>query len=127
MAALTAVVVTLFGVLIMIICGFGLIFPDRFRVLLVRWDGQSRFLFAVIVRLVLGALLLSEADTLRFPAVMKFIGGIAFLAGIGLLLMGEARLNRLVGWWVARPDALLRFSLGAALLFGGFLVLAAAA
>ena len=116
------IIVISFGFAVTLVGLAGVIAPQQFRRVLGKWSGQKRFLFAVVVRLVFGALLLSELVALRFPAVMKIIGGISFLAGVVLLLLGQDRLDRLVAWWLRQPDTLLRISTGLATVFGLFLI-----
>lgn len=99
-----------------------LVFPDKFKDFMNRWTGQPRFLFAVIVRVVFGAILLAEAADLKFPSVVKIIGGISILAAVVLLLAGQERLDRFIAWWMRQSDNLLRVSAVLAAAFGVFLV-----
>ena len=108
-----------FGVLIGMV---GLLAPQRFRALFDFTTSQTRFLAAVVVRLVVGALLWIAADELRLPQVMRIIGAISIVAAVGILFMGRERLDRLIDWWLSRPDGLLRLSAMFAATFGGFLI-----
>ena len=108
-----------FGVLIGMV---GLLTPPRFRALFELMTSQTRFLAAVIVRLVVGALFWIVADELRLPLVMRIIAAISIFAAVGILFMGRERLDRLVDWWLSRPDGLLRLSALFAATFGGFLI-----
>ena len=117
--------ITLFGVLICLAGLAILIFPDQFRNAMNKWTGQPRFLFAVIIRVVLGAILLSEAATLRFPLAMKIIGAISILAAVILLLIGQERMDRFIDWWMKQSDNLLRVSSVLAIAFGAFFIYAA--
>lgn len=114
--------VLLVGVLIALLGLVGVVAPVRFRRLLRSWQSRPRFWFAVLFRLLMGALLLIAADELRFSFAMKVLGGITLAAGIGVLVMGRERLDRMVNWWLARPDGLMRFSTAMAAAFGVFLV-----
>ncbi len=114
--------ITLFGVFICLAGLAILIFPDQFRNAMNKWTGQPRFLFAVIIRVVLGAILLSEAATLRFPLAMKIIGAISILAAVVLLLIGQERMDRFIDWWMKRSDKLLRVSSVLAIAFGAFFI-----
>lgn len=113
----------LFGVLIGLV---GLLAPDRFRGLFKRMTSQTRFLAAVIVRLVIGVIFWIAADELRFPQVMRIIAAISIFAAIGILFMRRDRLDGLIGWWLSRSDGLLRLSAVFAFAFGGFLIYVAA-
>lgn len=110
------------GVLIVLIGLLGLVSPARFRAVLERTTSQTRFLAAIILRLGLGALLWIVADALRFSQLMRILAAISIIAAVGILIMGRERLNRLVDWWLARSDGLLRLSTFFAAAFGGFLV-----
>lgn len=111
-----------FGVLIVLVGLLGLVSPARFRALFERMTSQTRFLAAIILRLGLGALLWIVADALRFPQLMRILAAISIIAAVGILIMGRERLDRLVDWWLARSDGLLRLSTFFAAAFGGFLV-----
>jgi len=110
------------GILIAVAGLFGAFSPARFRRSLGSWSSQSRFWFAVLIRLIMGAVLLLVADELRFSFAMKILGGISVAAGIGVLLMGRRRLDSLVNWWLSRPDSLMRLSTALAAAFGVFLI-----
>jgi hypothetical protein len=91
-----------------------------------KWQGQARFLFAIIVRIVFGAIVLAIATELRYPVVMQIIGGISIAAAIVILLIGQERLDRFIGWWMRLSDNVLRGSAVFALVFGAFLIYVAA-
>lgn len=118
-------IVLLFGVLICMLAITGTLAPTRIRSLFQKWQGHSRFLSAVIMRLIFGALLIGSPDSFQFPTVMKVIGVISLAAGIVLLLMGQDRMDRLIEWWLEKPDTIFRVSFGFALVFGGFLIYSA--
>jgi hypothetical protein len=110
------------GALIILIGLLGLLAPAHFRAAFNSMTSQTRFLVAIIVRLGLGALVWIIADSLRFPQLMRIIAAISIFAAVGVLIMGRERLDKLVDWWLARSDGLLRFSTALAAAFGGFLI-----
>lgn len=116
------ILVSIFGGLICLAGVVLLVFPARFREFMNKWTGRPRFLFAIIVRIVFGAILLAEAPNLRFPLVMQIIGGISIAAAIGILLIGQERIDRFVAWWMRMSDNVLRAWSVAVLAFGAFLV-----
>ena len=116
------ILITLFGVLICLAGLAILIFPVQFRNAMNKWTGQPRFLFAVIIRVLFGALLLSEAANLKFPLAMKIIGAISILAAVVLLLIGQERMDRFIDWWMRMSDNVLRFWSIFAFAFGAFLI-----
>ena len=115
-------VVAVFGLLVVLIGLLGLVAPGRFRAMLAGATSQTRYLAAIYLRVGMGVLLWIVADQLRFSYVMRIIAAISLFAAVAILIMGSERLNRLVNWWLARSDGLLRLSTMFAALFGGFLV-----
>jgi len=116
------ILIAIVGVLIALIGALGILSPDKLRGLIQQWPSRGRFWFAVLIRLVIGVLFLWLAEDLRYTLVMKIIGGISIFAAFGILIVGRESLDRLVAWWLARGDGLLRLSTLFAMLFGVFLV-----
>ena len=103
----------------------GLVQPNRFRTMFTTMDSQTRFILAIVIRLAMGALLWWLADGLRHPHVMRILAVIAVVAAVGVLVMGRNRLDKLIGWWLGKPDGVLRVSALFAAAFGGYLVFVA--
>ncbi len=116
------IIIAVFGVLICLGGLTILILPEKFKNIMNRWTGQPRFLFAVIIRVVLGAILLSEAANLKFPLAMKIIGAISILAAVVLLLIGQERMDRFIDWWMKQSENVYRAASVFALAFGAFLI-----
>jgi hypothetical protein len=114
--------IALFGALITAAGAVGIFSPDQIRRLLRGMPGRGRYVAAVVIRLVFGFLVIWLADDLRYPLVMRILGGFSIAAAIGILVMGRERLDRLVDWWMALRDGMLRIGMLFALLFGAFLV-----
>ena len=114
--------IVLIGALICLAGLVILIAPEKFKSVMNNWTGQPRFLFAVIVRIVFGAILLAEAANLKYPLAMQIIGGISIVAAIAILLIGQDRLDRFIAYWMRLSDKLLRFWSLFALAFGAFLI-----
>ncbi len=110
------------GILIVMLGGIGIVAPERFRALFHSMSGQARFLGAIVTRLAIGILFWVTADALRFPFIMRILAVISLAAAFVILIMGRERLDRLVEWWLARPDGLMRVSALFAATFGAFLV-----
>ena len=115
-------IVTVLGVLFVVLGLVGLVQPDRFRSLFAGMGSQLRFILAIAIRVVMGALLWWLADDLRHPQVMRIITAIAIFAAVGILIMGRGRLDKLVEWWLSLSDGLLRLSALFAGAFGAYLV-----
>ncbi len=110
------------GVMAVLLGIAGLLAPARFRTALQAWPSRPRFIAAVVLRLLVGALLIIVADSLRFPHVMKIIGVISLVVAVGILIMGRVRLDKLVDWWLGRSDSMVRLSALFAAAFGALLV-----
>ena len=120
------ILIAVLGVLIILLGVVGLAQPDRFRALFTTMDSRTRFVLAIGIRLAMAGLLWWLADDLRHPHVMRILALIALLAAIALAIMGPARLDRLIEWWLSRSDGVLRVSALLAAVFGAFLVYVAA-
>jgi len=116
------IIIASFGALICIAGLLILVAPEKFRSMMNKFAGQPRFLFAIIVRIFFGAILLAEAANLKFPLAMKIIGGISIAAAVIILLIGQERMDRFIDYWMRMSDNVLRVWSVFALAFGGFLI-----
>ena len=116
------IVIALFGALICVAGMVILVSPAKFKNVMNNFTGRRRFLFAIISRVIIGAILLAEAASLRFPLAVKIIGAISILAAIGLLLAGQPRMDRIIDYWMKKSDVLFRVASVFAFAFGGFLI-----
>lgn len=79
--------------------------------------------FAVAVRLALGIALIVGAPESRYPIPFAVIGWIAIVAAMSAILIGRARLERFVEWWIRRfTPFIVRLWLLIALAFAAFLI-----
>lgn len=115
-------IILILGALIVLLGLVGLVQPGRFRSMFTTMNSQTRFLFAIGTRLAMGGLLWWLADELRHPHVMRVLAVIALFAAVMLPIMGRARLDKLIDWWLSRSDSLLRVSALFAAVFGAYLV-----
>jgi len=116
------IIIALFGALICLAGLVILIAPQKLKTVMNNWTGQPRFLFAVIVRIVFGSILLAEAADLKFPLAMKIIGGISIVAAVVLLLIGQNRMDRMIDWFMKMSDDVFRAWSVLALVFGVLLI-----
>lgn len=81
-------------------------------------------LFAIIVRVVLGVVLVIGASESRFPVILQVLGWLSISAALVLGVIGRTRFRNLIRW--ATKLALPFRSLTGifSILFGGFLVYA---
>ena len=117
-------VIALFGALMCVAGLVLLISPKKFKSVMNSFAGQQRFLFAIVIRLVLGAVLIAAAESLRFPLAMKIIGVIIIVAAIGIAIAGQPRLDRIIDYWMRKSDTLFRVTSVFAFAFGAFLIYA---
>ena len=123
---LAQITVQAFGILIGLASLAGLASPDRL-IAIVRnvASTPSGWIFAVVVRIVLGAALITAAQAAVFPAAFVALGWAAIVAAIGLLIMGQTRMRKLVDR-VGRLSAMaIRVWLIFGLAFGALLLLGA--
>lgn len=119
--------VLVFGLVIVGVGIFGIGWPAPMKRMVgrVTFTNRLRYLAAAF-RLALGAVLYLVAEQTGFPLTMKILAAFTVLAGVSVLFFSADRLQRWLetvrGWppWAMRGICL------AALLLGGFLVLAAA-
>ncbi len=121
MARMT-ILITLLGAIAVLLGLVGLAQPERFRSMFTAMDSQLRFRLAIVIRLGIGVLFWWLAEELRHPHVMRVLAVIAVLAAVMVLVMGRERLDRMIAWWLSRPDGLLRVSALFVATFGAYLV-----
>lgn len=120
------VVVQAFGALIVVASVWGMIWPQGLVRLVRRVASNTAGLgFAVGIRIVLGAALLTAAQVSRFPTTFTVLGWLAIVAAIGLLIMGRGRMAELVNWISRWSPTAIRAWLVVGLLFGAFLIFGA--
>ena len=121
--SLASIVVRVLGAVIIAASLFGMVAPVSLIAAVRRVTRNPAGLgFAVGVRIVLGASLLTAAQVSDFPAAFTVLGWIAILAAIGLLILGRSRMSRLVAWVARWPSGAIRAALVFGLLFGAFLI-----
>ena len=121
-----AVIVLIVG---LIVLGMGilvLISPASLKRMLHIFLAKQWWYFVTGIRILVGILFILVASETRSPLFVRMVGVLFILAGLVVPLMGTARIQRLVSWWLERSDATLRlwalFSIafGAAILWSGF-------
>ena len=81
-------------------------------------------MIAVLVRLIIGALLVTQSSQSRFPLAIEVLGWILILAGISLAVIGQAKFRKLMSWVLTKFKAVGRIAGVVAIAFGGFLIYA---
>jgi len=85
-------------------------------------DKLSLHILAVVIRLVIGALLISQSNVAKFPFVIEILGWLSIAAALILGIMGRRNFNRLMYWALSLSKPLGRASGVFAAGFGAFLI-----
>lgn len=87
-------------------------------------DRKSIYILAIVVRLLLGVLLIRLANHSLYPTIINFLGLIALIAAVFLLLIGRDNFRKLLSWVLnkTRPFARCGGMLG--IIFGVFVLYA---
>lgn len=87
-------------------------------------DKIGLYVLAVVVRLVLGAFLVIQAGTSKYPHVIEFIGWLSIIAAIILAIIGRKNFSSLMAWLLSRFKPWGRLGGLLATALGAFLVYA---
>ena len=86
-------------------------------------DKLSLYVTAVVVRLVIGVLLISQCKVSKFPFVIEVIGWVSIVAAVVFAVIGRRNFNRLMSWALSlKPFS--RVGGVFAAMFGAFLIYA---
>ncbi len=88
------------------------------------FDKLVLHLLAVVIRLIIGALLISQSNISKFPLVIEIIGWLSIVAAILLAVMERRNFNRLMSWALSLSSPLGRVGGVIAVAFGAFLIYA---
>ena len=81
-------------------------------------------ILAVVVRLILGVLLITQSDISKFPFTIEVIGWLSIVAAIFLAAMGRYNFKRLMLWALSFLKPYARVGGVFAAIFGTFLLYA---
>jgi hypothetical protein len=117
--------IIIFGALVCLAGLVILVNPEAvFGLLRKNSDKIGLHILAVVVRLVLGAFLVIQADTSKYPHVIEFIGWLSIIAAIVLAVIGRNNFSKLMAWALSKVKTLGRLSGLLATALGAFLVYA---
>ena len=119
-----AVIVPVLGGLSAVIGLMGVLNPRSMMALAQRHRGPVSFWFAVSFRLVLGAVFLAVAPDCHAPMVVRVTGVVSIAAALGLVVLGTARLDKFIEWWLGRSLTYVRLWASGAIAFGALLIYA---
>jgi hypothetical protein len=118
-------VILVFGVLLVLIGIAVLVKPNAVFGYMGRHSKTLHIhILAVVVRLILGAALISYAAESRYPIVLEILGWISVAAAIMLAAIGRSRFMRLMDWALKLTDSFGPYAGILVIVFGGFLVYA---
>jgi len=81
-------------------------------------------IIAVVVRLIIGGLLISQSRLSRFPLGIEILGWLSIAAALSFVVMGRHRFHRLMSWALTFLKPYGRIGGIFAAAFGGFLIYA---
>ena len=102
-----AIVVAL-ALLILGIGLVGVVAPGRLVAFTRFWQNPGALWLAAGIRVVLGVALYLVAPDTRAPLAFQAFGMLVVLAGVALPFLGRERIGRLIDWWAALPEAVIR-------------------
>ena len=87
-------------------------------------DKLAIHILAVVVRLIIGALLISQSGLSKYPLVIEILGWLSVVAALSLAVMGRYNFHRLMSWALKFFKPFGRVGGVFAAAFGGFLIYA---
>jgi hypothetical protein len=119
------VLIIIFGALTLLAGIVIVINPDFiFGFLRNNLDKLELHILAIVVRLILGVLLISQSNVSKFPFVIEIIGWLSIVAAIFLAAMGRRNFTRLMSWALSLLKPFGRVGGVLAAAFGAFLIYA---
>jgi len=118
-------VIILFGFLTLLAGTLIAINPDViFGFLRKNLDKLGLHVFAVVIRLVLGVLLIYQSHASKYPFLIEIIGWLSIIAALFLALIGRRRFTRFMSWALSQVKPIARIGGLFAMLFGAFIIYA---
>lgn len=116
---------TVLGSVVCLISLFAIVFPRRLLSAAKSITITTPLrLIAFVVRTLLGIIITLVAGSTHFPRTLQIIGILLIVSGVTVLLVGNARTQSLLDWFLRRGANSIRAGGIAGLLFGGFLIYA---
>ena len=82
------------------------------------------YILAILVRLLLGALLIYQANASKYPHAVDLLGWVIIVAAIVFIVMGHKKFIQIMSWATQLVKSFGRISGVLALSFGAFLIYA---
>lgn len=87
-------------------------------------DRLSLHITAVVVRLMIGGLLISQANVSKYPLAIEVLGWLSIVAALTFAVMGRSNFKRLMSWALSLLKPYGRVGGAFAATFGAFLIYA---
>ncbi len=87
-------------------------------------DKLAIHILAVVVRMIIGGLLISQSSLSKYPLVIEIVGWLSIVAALSLAATGRHNFHRLLSWALTSLKPYGRIGGIFAAAFGGFLVYA---
>lgn len=87
-------------------------------------DKLAIHILAVVVRLIIGSLLISQSGLSKYPLVIEILGWLSVVAALSLAVMGRHNFHRLMSWVLKFLKPFGRVGGVFAIAFGGVLIYA---
>ena len=118
-------IVKLFG-LLMLLTGISLLINPE---IIIGWieenmENTSLYIFAIVVRLVLGILFIAAAKESKYPGVIKFLGYLFIMAAIIFIFIGHESFQDFLSSLIPDIKPYAHLSGLFVMAFGGFLIYA---
>lgn len=115
--------IIIFGALILLAGLVILVNPESiFGYLRRNLDQPAVYILAIVVRVALGVLLISQSGPSKYPLVIEVLGWISIVAAFSLAVMGRRNFHRLLTWVLSFFKPYGRVGGVFAVAFGGFLI-----
>lgn len=113
------------GMLILLAGVIILVNPDViFGYLSGNQDKLGIYIAAIVVRLIIGALLVTQSKQSGFPIAIEALGWLSIVAAICFAIMGHQNFMRLIRWALLKFARFQRVAGFFAVIFGSFLIYA---
>ena len=87
-------------------------------------ENSAIHVIAVMIRLIIGTLLITQSSLSRFPLGIEVLGWVFIVTGFSLAVIGRNKFGRLKSWVLTNLMPFGRLAGVIAIAFGGFLVYA---
>ena len=87
-------------------------------------DKLAIHILAVVVRLIIGALLVTQSGLSKYPLIVELLGWLSIVAALSLAVMGRHNFHRIMSWALTVLKPFGRAGGFLAATFGGFLIYA---